>query len=99
VALGWVVSLCSCAAIVFSVVVFYDDNHEYNAFESSVYAGLHRSAWALSIAWTAFACTKGYGGKLLIILYSLQYCMMSLLLFVLYLTTLFQYFRLYSVDA
>ncbi|XP_023719923.1 nose resistant to fluoxetine protein 6 isoform X5 [Cryptotermes secundus] len=62
VALGWLVSLCSCTAVVLSAAVFYDDNHKYNAFESSIYAGLHRSAWTLGVAWIAFACTKGYGG-------------------------------------
>jgi hypothetical protein len=64
VALGWLVSLCSCAAIVFGAAVFYNDNHEYDVFEASIYAGLHRSTWALSVAWIAFACITGYGGKL-----------------------------------
>jgi len=53
-----------CTATVFGGAVFYSDNHKYNAFESSMYAGLHRSVWALSVAWIAFACTTGYGGKL-----------------------------------
>ncbi|GFG32287.1 hypothetical protein Cfor_02684, partial [Coptotermes formosanus] len=82
VALGWLVSLCSCAAVVFGGVVFYSDNHEYNAFESSMYAGLHRSAWALSVAWIVFACVTGYGGlvdlflswKLFVPLSRLTYC-------------------------
>jgi hypothetical protein len=49
---------------VFGGAVFYSDSHKYNAFESSMYAGLYRSVWALSVAWIAFACITGYGGKL-----------------------------------
>jgi len=68
VALGWLVSFCSCVATVFGGAVFYSDNHKYNAFESSTYAGLYRSAWALGVAWIAFACITGYGGKLQMLL-------------------------------
>jgi hypothetical protein len=64
VALGWLISFCTGAATVFGGAVFYSDYHKYNAFESSTYAGLHRSAWTLSVAWIAFACITGYGGKL-----------------------------------
>ncbi|KAJ9601024.1 hypothetical protein L9F63_000862 [Diploptera punctata] len=62
VALGWVVSIVSLAAIMFSGAVFYRGDHEYNAGEAGIYAGVHRPAWALCISWIAFACIKGYGG-------------------------------------
>ncbi|PSN55353.1 Nose resistant to fluoxetine protein 6 [Blattella germanica] len=61
VALGWLGSLIICLSVLLGVAVFYDSEHGYNAFESSVYAALHRSAWALGVAWVIFACAKGYG--------------------------------------
>lgn len=82
VALGWLVSFCTGAATVFGGAVFYSDYHKYNAFESSTYAGLYRSAWTLSVAWIAFACITGYGGpvdaflswKVFVPLSRLTYC-------------------------
>jgi len=68
VALGWLVALGSCTTVVLTAAVFYDDSHEYSALGSSLYAGLHRSAWALGVAWIVFACTKGYGGKQMVLL-------------------------------
>ncbi|PSN55352.1 hypothetical protein C0J52_01840 [Blattella germanica] len=82
VVLGWLLAMASCVAVVFGAAVFYNDEHEYSVLESGIYAGLHRSIWALSIAWMAFACIKGYGGpvdtflswKLFVPLSRLTYC-------------------------
>ena len=63
VTLGWIVSIASLAAIVFGGAIFYHKDHVYNPWEAGVYAGVHRSAWSLCVAWIAFACIKGYGGQ------------------------------------
>ena len=30
----------------------------------AIYGGFHRFAWSVAIGWVAFACCRGYGGKL-----------------------------------
>lgn len=35
----------------------------WTPLEAGMYAGLHRTAWAVVIAWVTFACATGNGGK------------------------------------
>nr|XP_008198006.2 PREDICTED: nose resistant to fluoxetine protein 6 isoform X1 [Tribolium castaneum] len=53
---GWL--LCATCGIIsmYSIVVFYAPEHQYNAFESAIYAALHRVAWCISIGWIMVAC-------------------------------------------
>ena len=35
---------------------------------NAIYGGFHRFAWAVAIGWVVFACCRGYGGNVEIIL-------------------------------
>lgn len=62
VALGWAASTATCLAVLFGVFGFYQRWHQYSALEAGLYAGLHRTAWAVGVAWVVFACVTGHGG-------------------------------------
>ncbi|XP_044262126.1 nose resistant to fluoxetine protein 6-like [Tribolium madens] len=53
---GWF--LCTTCGItsMYSIVVFYAPEHQYNAVEAAIYASLHRVAWCISIGWIMIAC-------------------------------------------
>ena len=36
----------------------------YSNFTSTFYAMFFRVGWSLALAWTTFACAKGYGGPI-----------------------------------
>ena len=36
----------------------------YSNFQSTFYAMFFRVGWSLALAWTTFACAKGYGGPI-----------------------------------
>ncbi|KAG7320723.1 hypothetical protein KOW79_015138 [Hemibagrus wyckioides] len=57
-AAGWFVSLSVMAAIVGSAYALRGQGSPGHA----VYQGLHRSLWALAVAWVILACEEGYGG-------------------------------------
>ncbi|CAG2058140.1 unnamed protein product [Timema podura] len=60
--LGWVTSLLIQTAVIFGAYRLIQADYKYNVVEATLYGGLHRFAWALSVAWLVFACAKGYGG-------------------------------------
>ncbi|XP_071445527.1 O-acyltransferase like protein-like [Hetaerina americana] len=82
VAVGWMLSITSCLAVIFGVYGLMQLDHPYNVWESSFYAGLHRTVWAVGVGWVIFACCHGYAGpvntilswKLLTPLGRLTYC-------------------------
>lgn len=45
-------------------LVFFQEDHEYNKLESSLFLATSRSAWTLGIVWLVWACINGYGCKL-----------------------------------
>ena len=53
---GWMLSATCGIIAMYSVVIFYDPHHQYNAFEAAVYASLHRVAWCISIGWIMIVC-------------------------------------------
>ncbi|XP_017348985.2 O-acyltransferase like protein isoform X2 [Ictalurus punctatus] len=57
-AAGWLVSLSVMAVIVGSAYMLRGQGSPGHA----VYQGLHRSLWALTVAWLILACEEGYGG-------------------------------------
>lgn len=59
----WIISLTIMASTVWAPHIFL--THEYNRIETSIYYGLHRHAWSLGLCWVIFACTQGYGGKVI----------------------------------
>ncbi|KAJ1526315.1 hypothetical protein ONE63_009465 [Megalurothrips usitatus] len=61
--LGWLCSATLCLTVLFSAQPLFDKaNHPYNVWEHTVYAGLHRLAWAIGLSWVLMACILGYGG-------------------------------------
>lgn len=60
----WAAAIGTCITIIFST-------HSLNTGEywapiwSALYAGLHRTAWSMSIGWIILACCTGYGGMFL----------------------------------
>ncbi|XP_046394956.1 O-acyltransferase like protein-like [Ischnura elegans] len=62
VALGWTFSTASLLTVIFGVYGLMQVDHVYNVWESSFYAGFHRTAWALALSWVIFACMHGYAG-------------------------------------
>ncbi|KAK3523686.1 hypothetical protein QTP70_008609 [Hemibagrus guttatus] len=57
-AAGWLVSLSVMAMIVGSAYTLRGQG----SLGHAVYQGLHRSLWALAVAWVIVACEEGYGG-------------------------------------
>ncbi|XP_053505353.1 O-acyltransferase like protein [Ictalurus furcatus] len=57
-AAGWLISLSVMAVIVGSAYMLRGQGSPGHA----VYQGLHRSLWALTVAWLILACEEGYGG-------------------------------------
>lgn len=50
-------------------LVFFQEDHEYNKLESSLFLATSRSAWTLGVVWLVWACINGYGCKFCIALY------------------------------
>ena len=59
-ALLWLASVAAGLAVVIGVYPMWTDG--YTNFASTCYAMFMRVGWSLALAWTVFACTKGYGG-------------------------------------
>ncbi|XP_076316375.1 nose resistant to fluoxetine protein 6-like [Tachypleus tridentatus] len=61
VIMGWIVTTISCAAVIFGA---YDwiNGVTPNVVIGLLYASVHRSVFALGLAWITFASVNGYGG-------------------------------------
>lgn len=57
---GWIAAIVGGLATIFGARKFY---FQYNVLEASFYAGLHRHAFALAVAWIIFCSEHGYAGK------------------------------------
>ena len=57
-------SVAIILAVIYGLIPYVDENTVpvIDPKISLVYGSLHRTAWALAVAWIVFACTKGYGG-------------------------------------
>ena len=70
VAVGWAISTFLGIASIFGLALYFDEesfNSGHLEFSSVVRIGFgafHRTAFALSLAWLIFACTRQYGGLL-----------------------------------
>ncbi len=52
-------------AVIYGLIPYLDET-AVPAIDPTVslfYGSLHRTAWAMAVAWMVYACTKGYGGK------------------------------------
>ena len=59
---GWLVFTVIALSILYGL---YGEAHDHHVGEATaaVYTSLHRTAWALCVAWVIVACVTGYGGK------------------------------------
>ncbi|XP_076627232.1 nose resistant to fluoxetine protein 6 [Colletes latitarsis] len=64
VILGWLVAAVSGLFMVVEPRWMYFDDHLYDKFEASFYAGFHRQIFVLSVSWIIFCCVHGYAGFL-----------------------------------
>lgn len=53
---------CGISAM-YTILVFYLPDHEYNVLESAIYSSLHRLGWCLAIGWIVLACVTGNAGN------------------------------------
>jgi hypothetical protein len=67
VALGWVSSAGLCCSVLFTVAITYQEAFVYDPLQAAFYAGLHRLAWSLGLAWVVWACVHGYAGAVYIV--------------------------------
>ncbi|XP_054158015.1 nose resistant to fluoxetine protein 6-like [Oppia nitens] len=59
----WMVSLFGCLAIMLSTYTL-NRGVQWNPIFGALYAGLHRTAWSLCVAWIIFGCTTKNGGPI-----------------------------------
>ncbi|XP_058880709.1 O-acyltransferase like protein isoform X2 [Acipenser ruthenus] len=60
-AVGWISSLTSMALLVALAYVLHEVPNCPSA-PHAIYQGLHRTLWAVAVAWIIFACDEGFGG-------------------------------------
>lgn len=60
--LGWLVSLTTMMTI---LLITHPWNYgvPWTNLTAGLYAGMHRTAWSLSVAWIVLSCATGHGGK------------------------------------
>lgn len=65
---GWLLSALVGLAVIYGLTPYFDPVKvpTIDPAVNMTYGPLHRTAWALVIAWIVFACSCGYGGSLLL---------------------------------
>jgi len=59
---GWMLSTGTALAILYGIIPWFNPDNEIPEALGAFYAGTHRFAWGIVIAWIIFACSRGYGG-------------------------------------
>ncbi|XP_030758304.1 nose resistant to fluoxetine protein 6-like [Sitophilus oryzae] len=54
--IGWITTTLFGITSIFSIVVFYSPNYQYDNIEASIYASLHRIMWSLFVGWVITMC-------------------------------------------
>jgi len=65
---GWLLATAAALAIILGIFPYFDPNEKIPKTEAALYAGFHRFGWGIIISWIVFACSKGYGGFINLIL-------------------------------
>ena len=59
---AWILAITAGMSAILGPRSMYFNDYIYNKLEASLYAGLHRHVFVLSICWMIFACVNGYSG-------------------------------------
>ena len=62
---GWTIAAASGMAIVYGLDI--PSGRSLSMAENIIYGGFHRLAWAIAVSWVIFACSRGYGGLLILV--------------------------------
>ena len=64
VTLAWTAAAAIGLSIIYGLIPYLDETEvpEINPAVSIIYGSLHRTAWAVVVAWIIYACDAGYGG-------------------------------------
>ena len=67
---GWTIAAATGMAIVYGLDISGGDffSKKLSMAENIIYGGFHRLAWAIAVSWVIFACSRGYGGLLILVL-------------------------------
>ncbi|XP_066295640.1 nose resistant to fluoxetine protein 6-like [Branchiostoma lanceolatum] len=60
--IGWLVAATSAMAVVYSTYGLYHGTTLQTIYENVLYLTVHRTVWAITLAWVVLACFHGYGG-------------------------------------
>lgn len=64
--LCWALSLGVMLLIILFQYPINQPNYEYVRWIDVTYTSLHRVFWSIALSWIIFACSFGYGGKLMV---------------------------------
>lgn len=78
VLIGWIVALGALFAVVYGLNLpsYFEGEMAMEPTKATTitYGGLHRLNWGTALGWVVWACAKGYGGKLLSLLFDWNSC-------------------------
>ena len=60
---GWCVATATAMAVLYGLYGHYNPYKPMDWHLAASYMALQRFSWSLAVAWVAFACINGYGGK------------------------------------
>ncbi|XP_011298851.1 nose resistant to fluoxetine protein 6 [Fopius arisanus] len=68
IVLGWVLAITVGLAVIFGPRGMYFDDYKYNGVEAAIYAGFHRTGFAVAVGWIVFTTVLGYAGPIGVLL-------------------------------
>ena len=70
---GWTIAVATGLAIVYGFDLPSEPvwQRRLSMTENIIYGGFHRLAWAIAVSWVIFACSRGYGGLLMLLSFTM----------------------------
>jgi len=68
VALFWILAAVCNLSVLYGLYDSVNGNVHLSELVKSLYAAVHRTAWAVGVAWVIFACITGNGGVFILYL-------------------------------
>ncbi|XP_030763573.1 nose resistant to fluoxetine protein 6-like [Sitophilus oryzae] len=62
--IGWIICILTMLTSLMGCLIFFQEDHDYNRMESTIFLTLSRSSWTMGIVWMIWACVNGYGGPI-----------------------------------